>query len=294
MEQLLIGFVGLGVMGEPICRNLARRGGVPVVAFDCRREPLDRLQADGVRPAAALTQVAEEAAIIMLSLPSGREVLRVCEGNGGLLSRARPGQTIVDLGTSPVGLTRSLASRLGQNGIDFADAPVARTREAAQRGTLSAMVGASEPIFNRIEPLLRSFATDIIHCGATGAGQTVKLLNNMVLFETGIALAEALALGRRAGLDGALLIDALSKGSADSFALRHHARTAMLPEHFPQGVFSAEYALKDLGYALAFAQELGLKLRGAELAQSLLARAVEGGHGDAYWPVVAKMIEATG
>jgi 3-hydroxyisobutyrate dehydrogenase-like beta-hydroxyacid dehydrogenase len=289
MEQLLIGFVGLGVMGEPICRNLARRGGVPVVAFDCRREPLDRLQADGVRPAEALTQVAEEAAIIMLSLPSGREVLRVCEG---LLSRARPGATIVDLGTSPVGLTRSLANRLGQNGIDFADAPVARTREAAQRGTLSVMVGASEAIFNRLEPLLRSFAADIIHCGAAGAGQTVKLLNNMVLFETGIALAEALAVGRRAGLDGVLLLDALSKGSADSFALRHHAKRAMLPEEFPPGAFSAEYALKDLGYAIAFAQELGLKLHGAELAQSLLARAVEGGHRDAYWPVVAKMIEA--
>ncbi len=291
MKQTTIGFIGLGVMGEPMCRNLARKSGAPVIALDLRPEPLERLAADGVEPAASVRELMERAAVIMLSLPSGSEVEAICAGEGGLVALSRRGQAVIDLGTSPVKLMRALAENFGKRGVDFADAPVARTRAAAEAGTLSVMVGASEKTFRRIEPLLAAFATEITHCGEVGAGQLTKILNNMVLFETGVALAEALALARGGGLDPALLLATLAKGSADSFALRNHGIKAMLPGIFPERAFSARYALKDISYALECAAETGLKLPGAELARTKLQQAIAQGYGEQYWPVVAKVVD---
>jgi 3-hydroxyisobutyrate dehydrogenase-like beta-hydroxyacid dehydrogenase len=290
MSAACIGFIGLGVMGEPICRNLARKSGTPVIAFDLRPEPLARLQSAGVDPAASVREIVEQAEIIMLSLPSGSEVKAICAGEAGLVAQSRAGQMVIDLGTSPVKLMRSLGEQFEQRGVDFADAPVARTRAAAEAGTLSVMVGASERTFRRIEPLLAAFATEITHCGEVGAGQLTKILNNMVLFETGVALAEALALARRGGLDPALLLSTLAKGSADSFALRNHGMKAMLPGIFPERAFSAQYALKDISYALECASEAGLKLAGAELARARLEQAIAQGFGELYWPVIAQVI----
>ena len=287
-----IGFIGLGVMGEPMCRNLARKSGRPVIALDLRPEPLARLEADGVKAATSVREIVDQAAVIMLSLPSGSEVEAICAVEGGLLALSRAGQAVIDLGTSPVRLMRALAEKFGKRGVDFADAPVARTRAAAEAGTLSVMVGASEQIFRRIEPLLKTFATEITHCGNIGAGQLTKILNNMVLFETGVALAEALALARRGGLDPALLLGTLAKGSADSFALRNHGMKAMLPGVFPERAFSARYALKDISYALESAAEAGLELAGAELARARLEQAIARGFGEQYWPVIARVIEA--
>src|SRR5260370_18031597 len=206
-----------------MCRNRARKWGTPVSAFDLGPEPLARLAADGVARAASVREIMEQASVVMLSLPSGSEVEAICAGEDGLLARSRRGQVVIDLGTSPVKLMRELAEQFGKRGVDFADAPIARTRAAAEAGTLSVMVGGSEETFRRIEPLLETFATEITHCGNIGAGQLTKILNNMVLFETGVALAEALALARRGGLDPALLLGTLAKGSADSFALRNHS-----------------------------------------------------------------------
>ncbi len=289
MERL--GFIGLGVMGEPMCRNLARKSGMPVVGCDLAAEPLARLAADGVQPARSPAETLDQASILFLSLPSGLQVEAVCEGEGGLLARVRPGQTIVDLGTSPVALARSLAARFAERGAAFADAPVARTREAAIAGTLSIMVGADEPTFRRIAPLLGTMASEVTHCGDVGAGQLVKIMNNMVLAQTVIALAEALAAARRSGVDGKVLFETLAKGSADSFALRNHGMKAMLPGAYPERAFSTEYMLKDLQYALDLAREAGLEMRGALNARGVLEEAVAAGYGKAYWPVAYRVVD---
>ena len=154
------------------------------------------------------------------------------------------------------------------------------------------MVGADPEVFARLEPLIRCFATDVTHCGAVGAGQVVKILNNMVLFETVNALAEALAVGRRAGLDPALLFDTLSKGSADSFALRNHGIKAMVPDNFPERAFSVEYARKDLSYALDLANDVGVPLRGAKVVDEVLRETSAAGFGGAYFPVLARVVNA--
>lgn len=284
-----LGFIGTGVMGEPMCRNLAAKSGRRVAAWDPSPAPLERLRAQGVEIASSAEELARRAAVLFLCLPGGTQLEALCER--ALLPAARKGMTAVDLGTSGVGRTRALAQRFAARGVDYADAPIARTREAAHKGTLSITVGASPEVFARIEPLLRCLGSDITHCGGVGSGQVVKILNNMVLFQTVNALAEALALGRRAGVEPALLFDALSKGSADSFALRNHGMKAMLPGEYPERAFSVEYAAKDNGYALDLGRETGVRLRGAELLREILDEARRDGFGPAYWPVIARVVD---
>jgi 3-hydroxyisobutyrate dehydrogenase-like beta-hydroxyacid dehydrogenase len=285
-----IGFIGLGVMGEPICRNLVKKGGAAVIAFDLAAEPLARLRAEGAAVAASVASLIRQSDLLFLCLPSARHVRAVFEDDG-ILRNIRNGQVVVDLGTSSVSQTRDFAKQLQAKGAAWADAPIARTRQAAQDGTLSVMVGASPELFAAIEPLIRCFATDVTHCGDVGAGQVTKILNNMVLFETVNALAEAVAVAKRNGVDPALLLDTLSKGSADSFALRNHGIKAIVPGSYPERAFSTEYALKDLTYALELAADAGITLRGAELVGIVLQEAIDAGSGGAYFPVIAKHID---
>lgn len=287
----MLGFIGLGVMGAPMCRNLAAKSGQEVRAFDSDLEALAQMDEPGVMPAESIRDVAEHADIVFLSLPGGPQVNAVCLGAGSLLTHLKPGGLVVDLSTTPMNLARDLSARFSARGIQFADAPVARTREAAVDGTLSVMVGASEEVFTRVKPLLEYIATDITHCGGPGAGQAMKIVNNMVLFQNVVALAEALALIGHAGIDPELAFEVLSKGSADSFALRNHGMKAMLPGVFPERAFSAQYALKDLGYALELGRDTGVRLRGAELAGEVLRETIAGGFGNEYFPVLARIVD---
>jgi 3-hydroxyisobutyrate dehydrogenase len=290
LDYKTIGFIGLGVMGEPICRNLVKKSGARVLAFDLSPEPLARLSADGAEVAASAADAVRQSDIVFLCLPSAKHVRSVFEGDG-VLKNIRGGQVVVDLGTSSVRQTCDFAKQLQAKGAAWADAPIARTRQAAQDGTLSVMVGATPPLFAAIEPLIRCFATDVTHCGDVGAGQVTKILNNMVLFETVNALSEAVAVAKHSGVDPALLLDTLSKGSADSFALRNHGMKAIVPGNFPERAFSTEYALKDLSYALELAGEAGIRIRGAELIGEVLQEAIDAGSGGAYFPVIAKHID---
>ena len=290
-EDTVLGCIGLGVMGEPICANLLRKSGCRVQGCDLRREPLARLAEQGLETRGSPEDVARDASVVFLSLPGGPELAEV---GARLLGAMRPGAVLVDLTTAPVDLTRALAARFAARGIAYADAPVARTRFAAERGELSVMVGADAHAFQRIERYLRCFASDVLHCGPVGAGQVVKLMNNMVLFETGAAIAEALAIARRSGVQPEVLLDAFMQGSADSFALRNHARNAMLPRTYPERAFSTRYALKDLEYALALAAQAGVDASGARLVREHFTQAIAAGDGERYWPLIAEHIAPDG
>ena len=283
-----IGFIGLGVMGEPMCHNLHEKSGQSVIACDIDPAPLERARAAGMEATESLQEMAQRCATIFISMPSGVQLQQVCEA---LLAHMEAGQTIVDTTTAPVALTKELAARFGDKGIDYADAPIARTRQAARDGTLAVMVGASAEVFGRIEPLIACYANDITLCGEVGCGQVVKILNNMIVAETVNAVAEALTIGRRAGLDGALLLDTLAKGSADSFVLRNHGVKAMLPGVFPLRAFSVNYMLKDMRYAIELAEETDVEIKGARTTNEVLKAAAEGELADAYWPALLAIID---
>jgi 3-hydroxyisobutyrate dehydrogenase-like beta-hydroxyacid dehydrogenase len=286
-----LGFVGLGVMGEPMCANLARKSGLPVAAFDLDPAPLGRLAPSGVRACASLGEVAAHADVVFLSLPGIAEVESVCRGVAAARGRTH---TIVDMSTSAVAATRRVAAELGRAGIELVDAPVARTRAAAQAGTLLVMVGAADATFRALEPILGCMGSDVVHCGRAGSVQVVKILNNMVLFMTGQALAEALVIGERAGVERARLAAALARGSADSFALRNHGMKAMVPGEFPEKAFPTDYALKDIRLALELAEQCGVDARGARLTADLLQATSAAGLGADYWPVLVKLVERAG
>lgn len=290
-QQPAIGFVGLGVMGGPMCRNAVSKHRAPVHAFDLDGAALGAVAAAGARPAGSIAELAAASDVVFLSLPSGTQVQEVCFGRDGIADAARPGSVVVDLGTTSVEETRTIGARLAEAGMEFADAPVARTREAAAAGTLSIMVGAGAALFANIEPLLRYMGSDVTHCGAVGCGQVVKLINNALVFEHVAALAEMLVVGERAGVAPGVLLQAISQGSGDSFVLRNHGMKAMLPRQFPERSFPAEYVLKDLGYAIELAHSCGVQPRLPAAAEGYYERALEEGLGGRYFPVIIELIE---
>ena len=289
-NQVVIGFVGLGVMGGAMCRNMALKHAGGVVAFDTNDHAFHVLDGTKTRRAASLEDLAGEADIVFLSLPGGPAVEAVTLGPQGLAGGVRRPKVIVDLSTTTVASAREVGAALAARDIAFADAPVARTREAAQRGELSIMVGADAALFERIEPLLRYIGTDVTHCGAIGCGQVVKLINNALVFEHTVALAEMMVLGERAGVDPGTLLDAVSKGSGDSFVLRNHGRKSMLPRQFPEKSFPPEYVLKDIGYVLELAGQTGVATRITELAHRYYSATAQQGYSGRYFPAVIELI----
>jgi 3-hydroxyisobutyrate dehydrogenase-like beta-hydroxyacid dehydrogenase len=262
-----------------------------VIAFDMFPAAFSALDDTKATRAASVAEVGAKADIVFLSLPGGPQVEQVCLGAEGLLGSTRRPSVIVDLSTTAVALARCVAAELAAQGIAFADAPVARTREAAQRGELSIMVGAEPDLFAQIEPLLRYIGSDVTHCGAVGCGQVVKLVNNALLFANVVAIGEMMVLGERAGVEPATLIDAVSKGSGDSFALRNHGRKAMLPRDYPEKSFPPEYVLKDLSYVLELADQTGLSAHAMQLAKRYYASTAQNGWGGRYFPSVIEVID---
>src|SRR5215813_14626758 len=291
-----LGFIGLGVMGESMCRNLAKKSKAAVVAFDTRSAPLAALRADGVEPSASVDEVARRADVIFLCLPGEPQVRAVClgaSGEAGLVTQVRRGQTVVDMSTCPVALAQELGRAFSARQVDFADAPIARTAQAARDGTLSIMVGGEPAVVQRLMPYLQSMGSEITHCGPIGAGQVVKLMNNMVVADTVVALAEALAVARGSGLvEPRVLFETLMKGSADSFVLRNHGMKSLLPDRHPtEGAFPTRYILKDLSYAIELAESAGVALEQAATTKRLLEATAATGWSDAYFTAVIRTIE---
>lgn len=287
----VIGFIGLGVMGGPMCCNVARKHAAPVHAFDMSTAALEEPVKAGAVPEASIANVAAKSDIILLSLPGGKQVIEVCLGESGIMANAKPGTIVVDLSTTSVAEARHVAEKLAEKNMTFADAPVARTRQAAQDGTLSIMVGASEALYQQLEPLLAYMGSDIARCGEVGCGQVVKIINNTLVFEHTAALAEMLVVAERAGVAPETLLDAVSNGSGDSFVLRNHGRKAMLPRSFPEKAFPSTYVLKDLGYSIELAESCGVEPRLSRQAEQYYRAAIEEGIGEKYFPAIIELID---
>ena len=271
-----------------MCRNVANKHDGRVLLLDRDPAAVTALADTKAEAAVSLEALAAEADVIFLSLPGGPQVEAVC---AAIERAARRGTVVVDLSTTEVATARDVAGRLNAAGLQFADAPVARTREAAQRGELSIMVGADLAVFERVKPLLGYMGSDVTHCGDVGCGQVVKLINNALVFENTLALAEMMVIGERAGVAPQTLLDAVSKGSGDSFVLRNHGVKAMLPRKFPEKAFPPEYVLKDLDYVLQLAADTGVRPAVAQLARRYYDAACRQGLSGRYFPGVIEFID---
>ncbi len=283
----VLGFVGLGVMGGGMCANVVRKHSAATYVFDLNPEALAAQVNNGALAAPSAADLARRASIIFLSLPGGKQVAAVC---AEIAANAAPGTTVVDLSTTSVADARMVAASLSEKGMSFADAPVARTRQAAIDGTLSIMVGAPDALFDRLRPLIGYMGSDVTHCGDVGCGQVVKLINNTLLFEQVAAIAEMMVVAERAGVTRAKLVEAVSLGSGDSFALRNHAIKAMVPGVFPEKAFPMSYVIKDIGYTVELAEQMGVEPKLPRLAATYYQAAIDGGISDKYFPAIIEIV----
>jgi len=290
-EIKAVGFIGLGVMGEAMCRNLVRKCGKPVIGFDTRPEPLDRLEKDGVKRAASIADLMKQVDLVHICVPGEPESRAVCLGKDGVVESARAGQIVIDMSTVPPAVGRDVAAACAKKSVDFLDAPIARARFAAIEGTLCIMVGGDEAVLERARPFLETMGTDVMHCGPVGTGQVMKLMNNMIVFENLNAVAEGFTIAKRAGMDGMRFLEILSKGSGDSFICRNHSMQSMAIDDHPENAFPVTYAIKDVSYAVKLAEEVGVDARGAKLVIDMLEHARKAGYGAKYSTVIQRIVD---
>ena len=285
-----LGYIGLGVMGSRMARNLAKKSGLPVIGFDVDASKVAALEVDGIQAAASIREVVEAADVVFLCVPGEPQVREACLGEGGVAEYVRPGQTVVDMTTAGPGIDREVAEALAAKGVQFADAPVAKGVPAATDGTLAITVGGTDEVVASIMPYLECMGSDISHCGPVGTGQVMKLMNNMLVLQNVSALAEAMAIATRAGVDRSRVFDILQHGSGASFAMVRHG-SFMTSGDYPDDIFPSRYSLKDITYALDLAGAVGVDAEGAELAKRRLEEIMARGLGEYYAPVMYRLFE---
>ena len=233
------GFIGLGRMGNHMARHLAEAGN-QVAAFDLRPEAVSSLaETRGVRPARGVGGAALNAAVVCTSLPGPKEVEAVVLAPGGLLESMQPGSTYVDLSTNSPTLVRRLASALAERGIAMLDAPVSGGVAGAEAATLSVMVGGDEAVFERLRPALAPIGSKLFYCGASGAGNVVKLCNNIAGQGYALVLGEVLTLGVKAGVDLKTLAKVIGNSTGTSTRLTRAFPRRLFRRNFESPGFSA-------------------------------------------------------
>ena len=252
-----VGFVGLGIMGTPMTRNLIEAG-FELVLYNRTREKAEALAERGAEVTASPREVAEKSDVAITMLPGPPEVEELVAGEGGLLDGARGGSLLVDMSTSSPVLARELARSAGERGVGMLDAPVSGGDAGAIEGTLSIMVGGSEDDFERARPIFETLGKTVVRVGEAGAGQVAKVANQIVVALTIEAVSEALVLGSKAGVDPAKIVEALSGGLAANKIMEIKGPKLLSHDFDPGG--KIEFQRKDLRIALAAAREYGVPL----------------------------------
>lgn len=286
-----IGFIGLGVMGNSMCKNLLQNKNWSIMVNDINKNKEEDLHNHGAIIASDIEDLFDKSDVIITCLPGGSFVYEMYFGKQNIISFIKRNKYIIDMSTSQPDLMVKLNVEIKKKNSFFADAPIGKTRQAAIDGTLAIMVGSDLDTFKHLLPIFNLMGEDIMHCGDVGSGQLTKIMNNMILFETVVALSEAANIAEKYGMNVGKLFNNITKCSGDSFALKNHGIKSIAKDHFPSPSFSSEYALKDLSYALELGNKLKIKLPGAETAKKLLQTSIEQGDKDLYFPVIKKYLK---
>ena len=251
-----IGMIGLGIMGKPMAHNLLKAG-YDLTVNNRSQGAVDELVAAGAKHADNLT-IGRTCDIVLTMLPNGPDVKQVMLGENGVASAMRPGSVFIDMSSiSPV-CSQEIAAALAEKGIDMLDAPVSGGEPKAIDGTLSFMVGGKQDIFDRCKPLLEAMGTSVVHCGVVGAGNTTKLVNQIIVAVNIAAVSEGFMLARKAGIDPKLVFDAIKGGLAGSTVM--NAKVPMMLEGNYKPGFKIDLHIKDLNNALDAGHKTGSPL----------------------------------
>ena len=209
-----VGFIGVGNMGGPMCRNIVKRSNHQVTVFDLNAAALKTCTDLGATAAKSVAEVTKGADVVMTSLPMPKDVEAVTLGDNGILANIGKGQTYIDLSTNAPSMVKKIGAAMAAKGIAMLDAPVSGGTVGAEAATIAIMVGGDKKVFDDALPVLQSFSANVIHMGELGTGTVAKLVNNMMAFCNAAAAAEGLMLGVTAGLDPAKLIQVISTRAA--------------------------------------------------------------------------------
>lgn len=288
MSDDVIGFIGLGIMGKPMARNLLRSG-YRLVVHNRSRASVEELTRLGARAAADPAETAAAASVVVTMLPDSPDVELVYAGERGLFAGAKPGMLLIDMSTiSPV-VARRLAAEAERRGCDMIDAPVSGGEAGAVSATLSIMAGGKPEAFARALPIFQALGKNIVHVGEAGAGQVAKAANQIVVGVTIAAVSEALVLARKAGVDPAKVRQVLLGGFAQSRILEAHGQK-MLERSFQPG-FRIRLHEKDLKIALATGAEYGVPLFVSAVVAQMMGAMRAAGRGELDHAALVTLIE---
>jgi 3-hydroxyisobutyrate dehydrogenase-like beta-hydroxyacid dehydrogenase len=288
MNTPRIGFIGLGLMGHGMAKNLVTKGFALTVKVNRDRSRIGDILAAGAKEASTNADVARTSDIVILCVTGSPQVERIVFDNEGLLAAARPGLVVIDTSTSEPGSTAKIREALAAKGTTFVDAPLARTPKEAEAGRLNAMVGADDAVFERVKPVLAAFCENIFHVGPPGAGHTLKLVNNFMALTIAASIAEAFAVAGKAGVRLDKLFEVVSQGALNSPIFQMIGGGAVSGD-LTRMQFSIVNAAKDMRYYTHLAESLPVASFIGEAVHQSFEQAVALGLGH---KLLASMIEA--
>jgi 2-hydroxy-3-oxopropionate reductase len=283
-----VGFVGLGIMGKPMARNLLKAGFTLTVASRSRR-PVDELSNEGAIPRESPRSCADGQDAILTMLPDSPDSEQVILGENGVLEGAASGSLVIDMSSIAPAVSRKIGALCDAKGVDFLDAPVSGGEAGAIAGQLAIMVGGKKEVFDRALPIFQAVGKSHVLCGGHGAGNTVKLANQIVVAANIEAVSEALVFARKAGVDPQVAFEAIRGGLAGSKVLEAKA-PMMIDGNFKPG-FRLRLHQKDLANALVTAKEADVPLPVTALLQQIVTALVVGGSGDLDHCAIARFLE---
>lgn len=290
-----IGFAGLGLMGAGMAGNILKAGHPLKVLAHRNRQPIDDLVARGAREVGNAAALGADCAIVFLCVTGAPQVQALIEGEEGIRAGARSadrkGLVIIDCSTSEPTVTRELAASLREDGITLVDAPLGGTPAQAESGELQAIVGTDEATLDRIRPILKSWASKILHVGPVGAGHTMKLLNNFLAMGYGAIFAEALTIGAKAGITPQTF-DSVIRGSRMDSGFYRTFFQYVLERDRNAHRFTLANAHKDTRYLAALAEAMNVEAGVARAVRDLYASAESQGDGDKFVPELSDIVAA--
>ena len=283
-----IGFIGLGIMGRPMVRNLMKAG-YSLTVYDVVGSAMEEMVTEGAKPASSSAEVAASAPIVITMVPDSADSEAAILGENGVLEGTSEGSVVIDMSSIAPASSHKIAAACEDQGVAFLDAPVSGGEPGAVSGTLAIMVGGKQDVFDAHVGLLEAMGSSIVLCGDYGAGNTTKLANQIIVAANIEAVGEALTLVRKAGLDPAVVFEAIKGGLAGSNVF--NAKGPMMIEgNFDPG-FRIVLHHKDLNNALLTGKDLGVGLPVTSLVQQMLVSLINDGKGNADHSAIANFIE---
>ncbi|MBI50496.1 MAG: 2-hydroxy-3-oxopropionate reductase [Chloroflexi bacterium] len=283
-----IGFVGLGIMGKPMVRNLLKAD-YNVTVFDIVAESVEEVVSDGAHPASSASEVASKNSVIITMVPDSPQSEAAIMGPGGVLEGATEGSTVIDMSSIAPGSSQKIASACEAAGVDFLDAPVSGGETGAIEGTLAVMVGGKKEVFEKHHDMMSAMSGSIVLCGDYGAGNITKLANQIIVAGNIAALGEALVLAKKSGIDPQVVFDAIKGGLAGSTVMNTKG-PMMIDGNFDPG-FRIVLHQKDLHNAILTGKEAGVPLMVTSMVQQILGSLINDGKGNSDHSAIANFME---